>query len=843
MKRPNKLIRYLLSGLCVVTSLFAFASCGGEGGSGVHALPFVAKMLGHTLTEYEGVEATCERVGYEAYVVCVKCDYSTYREIPALGHDYVTVDAKAPTCTESGHSAYKECTRSGCDYKDPAKEQLPALGHSLTTMPEEPSTCLHQGYGEYQKCIRFGCDYSEKGNERLPLLEGHEDYITEYNGKEPTCTQDGYADYVICSECKDSTFAVIPATGHTYILDADTATCTQAGIAYYTCQDCNHTKEEASPALGHDCEYVAAKEPTCTEIGWNAYEYCDRKGCDYTTYEELPMLPHDCEQYEGSPADCTTDGWKAYEACKDCLYTTYEKIPALGHSYKDGVCTVCDAYESNLTYYLKEDGTYEIVGIEGECQKKIVIPSTYEGVAVTSIRSLVPVNGFGELNPEGLSALREITIPVSVVKIGKSAFYYCENLTTVRYTGGVADWLKLTVEDELANPLYYAYNLYLQSPENGELEQLTALNVPEDVTKIRDGAFRNCYSLKQVLLPKSVVTVGEEAFYNCVNLQKATVSGSIGRSAFRNCYNMTEITLEENVTAIGDYAFMSLGNEAIEQCEACSNKTGATATPKSDCTCDYTKIEIILPDTVKTVGANAFYNCFGLQKVTLGGVESIGANAFANAKNLKSVVAGTSLKTVGANAFADCDALEKVEISDANAWAGVEFTDNLSNPLYYAKALYMEGKAVESLTIDMATEIKARAFMNCETLVSVTVGSAVTVIGDLAFANCPSIVSVTFEKGSELTSIGNSAFAFCESLTSIVIPQKVTSIGAFAFQGCQALSEAAFENSEGWKTYEHIYDGSASGTLIASAFLKDTAKAAQYLTGTYQDKYWLIVKK
>lgn len=83
---------------------------------------------------------------------------------------------------------------------------------------------------------------------------------------------------------------------------------------------------------GHDLVQHAAKAPTCTEKGWDAYETCSR--CDYTTYAELPALNHDLVRHDAKAATCTEIGWNAYDTCKNCDYTTYAEVPALKHDYQ-----------------------------------------------------------------------------------------------------------------------------------------------------------------------------------------------------------------------------------------------------------------------------------------------------------------------------------------------------------------------------------------------------------------------------------------------------------------------------------------------------------------------------
>ena len=112
---------------------------------------------------------------------------------------------------------------------------------------------------------------------------------------------------------------------------AKAPTCTEKGWnAYETCSRCDYTTYAELPALNHDLVQHDAKAPTCTEKGWDAYETCSR--CDYTTYAELPALNHALVQHEAQAPTCTEKGWNAYETCSRCDYTTYAELPALNHA-------------------------------------------------------------------------------------------------------------------------------------------------------------------------------------------------------------------------------------------------------------------------------------------------------------------------------------------------------------------------------------------------------------------------------------------------------------------------------------------------------------------------------
>ena len=115
-----------------------------------------------------------------------------------------------------------------------------------------------------------------------------------------------------------------------YCREVDTAKCTGGKATCTTkavCEVCDTEYGEKDPN-NHDLVHFRAKAPTCTEIGWDAYDRCIR--CGYTTYTELPAQ-HDLKQHAAKAPTCTEKGWNAYETCSRCNYTTYAEQPALNH--------------------------------------------------------------------------------------------------------------------------------------------------------------------------------------------------------------------------------------------------------------------------------------------------------------------------------------------------------------------------------------------------------------------------------------------------------------------------------------------------------------------------------
>ena len=226
--------------------------------------------------------------------------------------------------TPNGNGTHtRRCTNPNCDAKE---ENVPCGGDSRATCIR-PGTCTTCG-GRYdgghdwgawrpnddgthtRRCTRSNCDGAETEN---------------CSGGTATCSAKA-----VCKVCGGK-YGIRDLSNHALVHHAAKApTCTEKGWnAYETCSRCDYTTYVELPAQ-HDLEQHAAQAPTCTEKGWNAYETCSR--CDYTTYAELPALNHALVQHEAQAPTCTEKGWNAYETCSRCDYTTYAELPALNHA-------------------------------------------------------------------------------------------------------------------------------------------------------------------------------------------------------------------------------------------------------------------------------------------------------------------------------------------------------------------------------------------------------------------------------------------------------------------------------------------------------------------------------
>ncbi|MCH5184876.1 MAG: leucine-rich repeat protein [Oscillospiraceae bacterium] len=168
------------------------------------------------------------------------------------------------------------------------------------------------------------------------------------------------------------------------------------------------------------------------------------------------------------------------------------------------------------------------------------------------------------------------------------------------------------------------------------------------------------------------------------------------------------------------------------------------------------------------------------------GVTTIGSYAFSDCGRLTSITIPSALTSIGKRAFEYSSSLTDIYISDWAAWFDVSFDDLYSNPLFYVKNIYINGKRITDIIIPSGvTSIGNYAFAGYSDFTNITIPDGVTSIGDSAFEYCSGLTSITIP--DSVTNIGNSAFSACSGLTGITIPPGVTRIRERAFYGCSDL--------------------------------------------------------
>lgn len=176
-------------GTATCTAKAVCEACGGEYGE--------KDPNNHDLVQHAAKAPTCTEIGWDTYDRCIRCGYTTRKELPALNHDLVRHVAQAPTCTEKGW-AYDTCSR--CDHTTYA--ELPALNHDYQAVTVEP-TCETDGYTIFT-CSRCKDSYTADPTDKL----GHQFGAWSPNGtgsQSASCLRDGCA-HTGSTDCRKFTF-------------------------------------------------------------------------------------------------------------------------------------------------------------------------------------------------------------------------------------------------------------------------------------------------------------------------------------------------------------------------------------------------------------------------------------------------------------------------------------------------------------------------------------------------------------------------------------------------------------------------------------------------------------
>ena len=403
-----------------------------------------------------------------------------------------------------------------------------------------------------------------------------------------------------------------------------------------------------------------------------------------------------------------------------------------------------------------------------------------------------PVNKAGET---------EIVVPSGVTKVAAGAFYNNLVVTSVTF-GDLPKGKTLTFGDKAF----------------GKCLKLATIALPNGLSTIAAGMFKDCYSLTKIVIPYTVATIGTEAFSGCTGLTELEFlptpegtapvdlqildAASYSKSAFYRCNKLTEITFPERMTYLGAYAFG--GEEAGRDADGVhSGYTAALVTVK-------------FPGTLKGIGKGAFSYAAYLTTVEFAAgtiLENSGSTA-----------------AIGESAFEGCDALEHITLPSTRPEGDTKYAYSIGKNAFYKSALteiYIPavigniGESAFKGNYSTHGQLKTLTFEE----------GAKTTFGKYAFQNT-ALETITLPEG--ITAISQSMFSGCNNLTTVTIPKSVTTIDIEAFATCKSLSSITFATDEnGYSSINKLGDKAFRGTALTSfTFPTRTGNAALTL-GTY----------
>ncbi len=296
-------------------------------------------------------KATCTKVA-----VCTSCLMSYGEYGP---HDWGAWQSRGNNSEHIRH-----CQRDGCDAVDTASCSGDSSATCITL-----GTCSTCG-GQYYSAHAFPAGQNWHSDDKNHWL---------------SCT--------VCHEAKTKMGAHWFVQGAVSVCLKSAATCVAPAVYYTNCDYCYHkgTDTYVDPYNGpdpnnHDLVHHDAKAPTCTEIGWNEYDACQREGCTYTTKVEIPALKHKLVHHDAKAPTCTETGWEEYDTCSRCDYTTKVELLALKHDlvHHDAKAPTCteigwDEYDACQREGCDYTTKVEIPAPGHDYTEKVVKPTCEKG--------------------------------------------------------------------------------------------------------------------------------------------------------------------------------------------------------------------------------------------------------------------------------------------------------------------------------------------------------------------------------------------------------------------------------------------------------------------------------
>lgn len=452
-------------------------------------------------------------------------------------------------------------------------------------------------------------------------------------------------------------------------------------------------------------------------------------------------------------------------------------------------------------YSVEDDGTIEITGYYGS-ETELEIPGEIEGKKVTRI---------GWPAFRDCDFLTKVTIPDSVTGIGEDAFAYCRNLMQINIpesvTGigdcafhGCGSLTEITVAD--GNARYDSRencNAIIETDTNTLLVGCKNTIIPESVEKIESHAFEYCNGLTQINIPKGVNDIGVAVFGSCNSLAKIIVAdGNTMYDSRENCNAIIETKtntlhtgckntiIPDSVTSIGYNAFG--GCSALMQINIPDGVTDIGDWAFSSCS-SLTRINI--PNSVTSIGSYAFQSCSSLMQINIpDGVTSIGWAAFEGCSSLAEITIPESVTNIEHHAFSNCGALKEITVAVGNS---VYDSRENCNAIIETNTNTMLIGCKNTIIPNSVNCIGSTAFRDCGSLTEISIPEGITSIESYAFSGCSALTEINIPNG--VISIGYNAFSGCSALTQINIPESVTSIGYDAFLGCKNLVIQTIRNS------------------------------------------------
>lgn len=717
-------------------------------------------------------------------------------------------DEKPATETETGIKV-RVCI--GCKYVD--SQDIPKLDHVHTFSEDWTSD------GEYHWHTATCAHTSE--------ISGK----THCSGGEATCTQKA-----ICSICKNEYGDLLSHDFTAKVREekylAKPATCQSKSTYYYSCRGCGakgtETFEDTTGKLAY-CTYNEAEICPVCEISagdWLRFELrADGESYKVTGVKRVDgrstkiiLVPN---AYNDKPVVEIADG-ALYDfdvqhiilsdnvqiLGDDCtLSPNLEtltigkglrsiKVDSFGYGNGGGALLRQISIADDNQYFKVVDNI--LYSKDGKTLVKY--PAMREGEEFAVDSNVETIWGYAF---EGTQKLKSVVIPNNVTEILKWAFYDSritsidigtgvQTISESAFAGSRLKTVKLegnitTVENKA---FYYSYleNVVFGSKVKtiGDYafcgcSKLTAINIPDNVTKLGMNAFQYTNNVKSVVIGSGIEEIPQNAFDSCANATTnptLTIGGNVkelGFYAFQGM-NIASVTIPASVKIISNSAFRDCSKLA----------------------------SIVIPNTVESLYDACFQDCESLESVTLSNqLTEIPASAFYRCKKLVSITIPNSVKTIGNSAFFACVLLDTINFGTGLTSIGEGAFENCY--------------ALNSLTLPSGLEeIKHDAFENCTSLKTVELPSSINKISNVAFVGCDALTSISFNSATDKELYFNYAGTIY-TYTFDTVAKTISMLNGECIQGSFYLYSLASYNKD------HTYSPITAETKVVKWEDRETA--------------------
>ena len=310
--------------------------------------------------------------------------------------------------------------------------------------------------------------------------------------------------------------------------------------------------------------------------------------------------------------------------------------------------------------------------------------SVIQVLDLSEAKSISPLDSIPDRAFKNKTTLKSVIVPATTTHIGDAVFLGCSNLSDVKLpvtiqslgtyafsSSGITSIELPATFTQTSGACFWSCSKLVKAIVPHTLDMFAGCNnlktvvVPDGVTQIRDGAFYQLTSLTNITIPSSVISIGTHAFYNCINLDSISLPEgltTVGEGAFWECNKLRSVRLPKSLTTIKSTGFAHC--RSFTTIEIPAGATSVESAAFRGCT----GLTTIITSTARGIyGGNIFEGCSGVKKIIIpDGTVSINNYAFStDFASITSVSIPNSVTTIGDNAFYKCSGIDSLSIPES----------------------------------------------------------------------------------------------------------------------------------------------------------------------------------